>query len=244
MNITFNGRRALVTGAGSGIGRGIAIKLLKCNAKVVALDFNSQALDDLKKQYPEIEIQTVDISKWNETKAVVQKVLPIDLLVNSAGVGITNPFTKAQEAEFDKTFDINVKGLFNVTQCVVEDLLNRNAPGSIVNLSSQASQAALLDHTIYCASKGAVDAFTKCLALELGPKNIRVNTVNPTVVMTELGKKVWSAPEKGGPMLAKIPLGKFAEVEDVEDAVVFLLSDQAKMITGIHMPVDGGFLAT
>ncbi|KAG5878595.1 L-xylulose reductase, partial [Gonioctena quinquepunctata] len=103
-------------------------------------------------------------------------------------------------------FNINVKSLIHVTKIVVQKLLARNAPGSIVNVSSQASLAGLIDHTVYCATKGAVDAFTRAAALEYGPKNIRVNAVNPTVIMTDMGKLGWSDPAVAKPMLEKIPL--------------------------------------
>merc|ERR1719370_2454787 len=115
-------------------------------------------------------------------------------------------------------------------------MISSTKPGSIVNVSSQASQAALTDHTIYCG--------TKVAALELGPKKIRVNAVNPTVTMTAMGKVGWSDPAKAGPMLAKIPLGRFAEVEDVVNCILFLLSEKAAMVNGVTLPIDGGFLAT
>jgi L-xylulose reductase len=105
-------------------------------------------------------------------------------------------------------FSVNVKAVINITKNVVEDMVKRKAPGAIVNISSQASKAALLHHTLYCATKGAVDAFTRAAALEYGPQKIRINCINPTVVMTELGRKVWSDPKMGGPMLAKIPLNR------------------------------------
>merc|ERR1712154_207026 len=106
-------------------------------------------------------------------------------------------------------------------------MMDEDQPGSIVNVSSQASQAALADHTIYCGTKGALDMITKVAALELGPHKIRVNAVNPTVTMTPMGKVGWSDPGKAGPMLAKIPLGRFAEVEDVVSCIIFLLSEGA-----------------
>nr|CAD7573890.1 unnamed protein product [Timema californicum] len=96
---------------------------------------------------------------------------------------------------------------------------------------------------VYCGTKGAVDMLTRTMALELGPHNIRVNSVNPTVVMTAMGKLGWSTAEKADSMLAKIPLGRFAEVHEVVDAIIFLLSDKSSMVSGISLPVDGGFLA-
>ncbi|MBN3280165.1 DER reductase, partial [Polyodon spathula] len=128
-------------------------------------------------------------------------------------------------------------------QIVARGMRSRGSGGSIVNVSSQASQCALQDHAVYCATKGALDMLTKVMALELGPHKIRVNSVNPTVVMTAMGRISWSDPMKAGPMMSRIPLGKFAEVEDVVNAILFLLSEQSAMITGATLPVDGGFLA-
>lgn len=108
-----------------------------------------------------------------------------------------------------RLFSINVKALINVTQFVIKNLLERNVPGSIVNISSQASIVGLNDHTVYCATKGAVDAFTRAAALEYGPKNIRVNAVNPTVILTDMGRLGWSDPKVAGPMLQKIPLRRY-----------------------------------
>jgi L-xylulose reductase len=138
---------------------------------------------------------------------------------------------------------LNTKGLINVTRLVARDMIARKAPGAIVNVSSQASLAGLLRHTVYAASKGAVDAFTRACALELGPHGIRVNAVNPTVIMTEMGRKWWTEPARAGTMLHKIPLGRFGEVAEVVDAVLYLLSDKASMITGTCLPIDGGFVS-
>ena len=114
----------------------------------------------------------------------------------------------------------------------------------MVNVSSTGSKFGLRDHAAYCASKGALDQLTRVMALELGPHGIRVNAVNPTVVMTPMGKMAWGDPEKARPMLEEIPLGRFAEPIDVARAVAWLLSDEAAMIHGVTLPVDGGFLAT
>jgi len=116
--------------------------------------------------------------------------------------------------------------------------------GSIVNVSSQASLVGLKNHLVYCASKGAVDQLTRALALELGSLQIRVNSVNPTVVLTDMSKVAWSEPTAAQEMLNKIPLGKFAQIKNVVDVIVFLLSNQAEMITGAIIPIDGGFTAT
>lgn len=243
MEIKFDGKRALVTGGASGIGRGIAVQLAKCGAKVIALDVSEDQLINLKKENPSVETVCVNLADWKATQEAVRSVRPIDLLVNNAGQGEILPLTEVTEENYNKIFNVNVKALINVTKIVVEDLLCRGSPGAIVNISSQASQAALPNHTLYCASKAAVDGFTRAVAMDYGPKQIRINAVNPTVVMTDLGRRFWSDPALSQPMLAKIPLGRFGEISDVVAAVLFLLSDHASLVSGICFPVDGGFLA-
>ncbi|XP_017887597.1 L-xylulose reductase [Ceratina calcarata] len=244
MNINFVGKRILVTGAGQGIGKEMALRLSSYGGQVIALSRTKENLEKLRAEDPKIQTVCVDLCDWDATKKAVEQVLPIDLLVNNAAVACLNPFFDATPEDFDLTFTVNVKSMLNVSQVVAKNMIERKIAGSIVNLSSQASQAALKDHTVYCASKGAVDMLSKTMALELGPYNIRVNTVNPTVIMTEMGKLGWSKPEKAQTMLSKIPLGRFGEVSEVIDAVVYLLSDRSSMINGVNLPVDGGFLAS
>ncbi|XP_014207989.1 L-xylulose reductase-like [Copidosoma floridanum] len=243
MNISFEGKRILVTGAGQGIGKDLALHLSRAKATVIALSKTKENLDALTKLDPTIQTVCVNLRDWNMTQKAVESVLPIDLLVNNAGVACLKPFVNATLEDCDLTFDVNVKSIVSVSQVVVKDMIRRKVSGSIVNVSSQASHCALKDHAIYCASKGAVDMLTKTMALELGPHNIRVNTVNPTVVMTEMGKLGWSDANKAKEMLSKIPLGRFAEIKEVNDAIVFLLSDYSSMTTGAAFPVEGGFLA-
>nr|CAI5822816.1 unnamed protein product [Callosobruchus analis] len=181
---------------------------------------------ELKKELPDIETVELDIANWKQTENVLKKIGPIDLLVNNAGMGWLKSLLDATEEDIDR-----------------QNMLDRKVPGSIVNISSQASIAGLLHHTVYCASKGAVDSFTRAAALEYGPKNIRVNAVNPTVIMTDMGRLGWSDPKVAKPMLEKIPLNRFGEVREVTDAVLYLLSDKASMITGVCLPIDGGFTA-
>lgn len=243
MDIRFDGKRALVTGAGKGIGRAVAITLKKCGAEVVALSRTQSDLDSLSEEHPDIQVVLLDLSDIAAVKREIPKLAPIHLLVNNAAIGQIEPFLEVTEESFGLLFNVNVKACLFVAQAVARDMVARGSGGSIVNVSSQASQVALLDHTVYCATKAALDSITRTMALELGPKQIRVNAVNPTVVMTAMGKVGWSDPARAGPMLAKIPQGKFAEVEDVVHAVLYLLSDKADMINGSTLPIDGGFIA-
>uniref|UniRef100_A0A2A4JDX1 L-xylulose reductase n=1 Tax=Heliothis virescens TaxID=7102 RepID=A0A2A4JDX1_HELVI len=244
MDKYFKGKRILVTGGCQGIGRGIAVELWRLGANVVVLSNQLDNLEKLKKEYPSIEIACVDLLDCNKTRELVNTLGDIDGLVNNAGVVILEPFFECSPESFDKTIALNVRAILIISQIIARKMIDNNIKGSFVNISSQASKAALKDHTSYCASKSAVDSLTKTMALELGPHGIRANSVNPTAVMTDLGRKVWSEPAKSREMLSKIPLGRFGEVEEVVNTVLFLLSDSASMITGAHLPVDGGFLAT
>ncbi|KAI5698579.1 hypothetical protein M8J76_016934 [Diaphorina citri] len=139
-------------------------------------------------------------------------------------------------------FDVNIKAVINISQVVSKTMIDHKIQGSIVNVSSIAGKTALEGHTIYSASKAALDSITRTMALELGPYNIRVNSVQPTVVMTQMGRTGWSDPAKAGPMLAKTPLGRFAEPEEVVEVILFLAGSKSSMVHGVHIPVDGGRL--
>ncbi|XP_012269312.2 L-xylulose reductase [Athalia rosae] len=243
MNISFEGKRILVTGAGQGIGRALALRLSKFGGKVIAISRTKKHLDTLAAEDSSIETIQANLENWDSTRDTVKKLLPIDLLVNNAAVAKLESFLDIDPENFDATFNVNLKSVINVSQIVSKNMIDRGKGGSIVNVSSQASQAALKDHAVYCASKAALDQLTRVMALELGPHNIRTNTVNPTVVMTEMGRLGWSDPEKAASMKGKIPLGRFAEVDEVVDSIVYLLSDHSSMVNGITLPIDGGFLA-
>jgi NAD(P)-dependent dehydrogenase (short-subunit alcohol dehydrogenase family) len=137
---------------------------------------------------------------------------------------------------------VNVRAAMIITQVVAKGMIARGKGGAVVNVSSQASMVALADHTAYCASKGALDQLTRMMALELGKHQIRVNAVAPTVTLTPMGEMAWGDPAKSGPMLKRIPLGRFAKPVHVARVVAYLLSDQADMVHGAVLPVDGGFL--
>jgi len=250
MSYDFSGRRCLVTGAGKGIGRGVALTLVKSGGHVFALTRTQNDLDSL---LAECEVEgkkdmltpiCVDLSDWEASRSVVERCLPIDLLVNNVGAGSNQPFIEVSESQIDLMMNVNFKSMVSVTQVVARRMITDSIRGSIVNVSSQASLAGLQDHTVYSATKGAMDAASRVMAVELGPHGIRVNTVHPTVVMTPMGREFWTSDaEKSETMLKKIPLRKFAEIEDVVAPIVFLLSDGARMIHGAAIPVDGGFLA-
>ncbi len=239
MEINLNNKRALVTGAGKGIGRVVSKMLIESGASVVAISRTSADLESLK---DEIGCQTIqaDLSDADQAKSAAKKAGAIDLLVNNAGISIPQPFLETTVEVFDQTLAVNVRAAMIVSQVVSRGMIKRGRGGAIVNISSQASKAALPDHTTYCTSKGALDQLTRMMALELGKHNIRVNAVNPTVTMTPMAKIAWGDPAKSKDMLAKIPLGRFAQPQDVAHTVVYLLSDKADMIHGATLLIDGG----
>ncbi|CAL1538127.1 unnamed protein product [Lymnaea stagnalis] len=242
MEIKFDGKRALVTGGGKGIGRGIAIRLAECGAQTVAVSRTEADLAALRAEHPSIETHVVDLSDWTTARRAIESLGHFDLLVNSAGVSRIAPFVDVKEEDFDFVFNTNIKALFNVSQAVAKSMIARETGGAIVNISSAASTQAVSEHAVYCSSKGAVDSLTTVMALELARYNIRTNAVNPTAVMTDMGKYSWSDPAKAQPLINRIPLRRFAEVEDVVNAVIWLLSDKAGYVNGVTLPLEGGLL--
>lgn len=236
------GRRALVTGAGKGIGRAAALALSAAGVQVIALSRTRADLESLAQEGAGIQVLCVDLADWEATEAALSKVGDVDLLVNNAAVAMLQPFLEVTKEAFDRSFSVNLRAVLHVSQIISRQMIARGVAGAIVNVSSQASQRALQEHAVYCCTKSALDMLTKAMALELGPHKIRVNSVNPTVVMTDMGRINWSEPQKAAGMIRRIPLGKFAEVDDVVNSILFLLSDGSAMTTGASLPVDGGFL--
>jgi len=241
--IDFKKRRALVTGAGKGIGREIVRMLTRFNARVTALSRTEKDLQSLREE-TSCETIIADLADPVSAKRAAEAAGEVDLLVNNAGIAILEPFLTSTVESWDLTLAVNLRSVAIISQVVAAQMIVRGVQGSIVNVSSMAAFQALDRHAAYCASKAGLDQLTKVMAVELGKYGIRVNSVNPTVVLTEMGRRAWSDPEKGGPMLQRIPLGRFAECEDIASVVCFLLTDAAAMLNGLALPIDGGFLAT
>ena len=240
--MTFSGKRVLVTGAGKGIGRELVRLLAARGATVVALTRSPADLDSLR---AETGCETIagDLAHLDASLEMIRAALPLDLLVNNAAITILEPFLTTKPESFAAILAVNTQAPLFIAQLFAADLVRRGAPGAIVNVSSNAANMGTIDHAAYCASKAALDALTRVAAVELGPHGIRVNSVNPTVTLTPMGEMAWSDPNKSGPVLARIPLGRFLQPGEVAEAVCFLLSDAASAITGTCLDVDGGFRA-
>jgi L-xylulose reductase len=201
---------------------------------------------DLKSLQEEIDCETIvaDLGNAGHARRMTEQAGDIDLLVNNAAIAILEPLLETTVESWDATMAINLRAVVIVSQMVAKRMIERGVAGSIVNISSMSAFQALPHHAAYAASKAGLDQLSKVMAVELGPYGIRVNSINPTVVMTDMGKRAWSDPAKGGPMLARIPLGRFAECADIASVVCFVLSDAAGMLNGLALPVDGGFWTT
>jgi NAD(P)-dependent dehydrogenase (short-subunit alcohol dehydrogenase family) len=250
VTIDLSGRRALVTGAGKGIGREICRELARAGAAIFALSRTESELVSLGEEIGATGVPYAWAVDDIRGAAVAERLAaqaeaalgPIDILVNNAGVARNALAEHVTEAEWDATLETNLKAAFFLAQAVGRGMLARGH-GRIVNITSAAGLAGLPEHAAYCASKAGLGMITKVLAIEWGSRGITVNAVAPTVILTPLGKRVWGAPEKGGPMLAKIPVGRFGQPIDVATVVAFLASDLASMINGETIAVDGGYLA-
>ncbi|MBA3326081.1 MAG: SDR family oxidoreductase [Rhodobacteraceae bacterium] len=236
----FNDRTILVTGASGGIGGATVRQLVAANADVIASGRSQEALDVLA-QETGCRALVFDLTGENAVRGALEG---LDLwgVVNCGGFGgeIATPMD-TDIAVFDKVIAINARGALLVTKYASQSMVRLGKGGSIVNVSSQASLVALSGHISYGSSKAALDNITRVSALELGRYNIRVNSVNPTVVMTEMSAFYWGRPDIGGPFLEAMPLRRWATEDEIAAPIVFLLSDGASMISGVSLSIDGGF---
>lgn len=237
----FTGKRVIVTGAGKGIGRAIAVMLAARGATVTALTRSADDLSSLEAEHRCRGI-AVDLADPEATRAAVIEALPADLLVNNAGTTELDAFLDLPVGNLDRLYAVNTRSPMIVAQEFARSLVAEGRKGAIVNVSSVSAFVGFRDHAAYCASKAGLDGLTRVMAVELGPKGIRVNAVNPTVTLTPMAIKAWSDDDKAASMLARIPVGRFAEPEDVAEVVLFLLSDAAAMVHGVSLPVDGGYM--
>lgn len=252
MTPVLSGARVLVTGASKGIGLAICRRLAEEGARLVISARDTAALDDLRSDLAErhgteTTCLPADLTDPEAPARLAAEAWAaydgLDVLVNNAGMSITGPAAAMSRADWDTVMNVNL----HAPAMLAADLGGRMAEaggGRIITIGSAAALRALPEHFAYCASKSALVMATKVLALELGPRGVRANSICPTVVLTEMGTQVWGDPTKSAPMLARIPAGHFAQPEDVAAAVIYLASTAGEMVNGTDLVIDGGYLAT
>ncbi len=243
-SLDLEGAVAVVTGGASGIGQAIATLFAAKGARVAILDLDGDGARQKAAQLGDSGIGLqCDVSDPSSVTAavadVVQVLGPIDVLVNNAGVVALGPAEDLPITAWDSTMAVNLRGMFVMSQAVGRHMLAAGR-GKIINLASQAASVALRGHAAYCASKAGVLGLTRVLAYEWAPRGVTVNAISPTVVMTDLGRRAWEG-EKGEAMKALIPMGRFAEPEEVASVALFLASGMSDMINGADVVIDGGY---
>lgn len=240
-------RQALITGAGRGIGRAVAIALAAEGVSVTLLARGEADLIEtartIEEQGGKATVQPVDVTDDAALTDAFSRFPLHDIVVNAAGMNRPEPFLDASLETFDALFALNVRSVYAVTQHAVRRLVDAGRPGVIVNISSQMGHVGARNRTVYCASKHAIEGLTKALAVELAPLGIRVAAVAPTFVETSFSKPFLADPAFRREVIESIPLGRMATPEDVASAVVFLTSESAAMVTGTSLVVDGGWTA-
>lgn len=243
----LDGKRALVAGASSGIGLACAVALGEAGAHVVvaarSVDRLAELVEQMQAAGMSAEALALDVADVPATEALVDRSGPFDVLVNSAGLARHSPALDTTESDFDAVSDLNVKGAYFLTRAVAKGLAEAGRPGSLINISSQMAHVGGIDRAVYCATKHAVEGFTKAMAIEWGPRGIRVNTICPTFILTPLTQSTFNNPDRAAWIREKIKLGRPGTVEDIMGAVVFLASDASALMTGTSLVVDGGWTA-
>jgi NAD(P)-dependent dehydrogenase (short-subunit alcohol dehydrogenase family) len=243
----LDGKRALVTGAGRGIGLAAAQALAEAGAEVTLAARSAgeigEAAEAIRAGGGRAEALAVDVTDLSGFAAAVEAAAPFDIFVNNAGTNRPKGFDEVSVEDFDVVFGLNVRAAFFAAQAVVKRMLAAGRTGSIVNVSSQMGHVGAARRSIYCASKHAIEGLTKAMAVELGPKGIRVNTLCPTFIETPMTKPFLADPAFRDSVVSKIKLGRVGQVQDLTGAIVFLASDASALMTGSALLVDGGWTA-
>lgn len=243
----LDGKRALVAGASSGIGLACAVALAQAGASVTLAARRKDKLQELAQKMESegwtADVMAMDVADIAATKAALDDVAPHDVLLNAAGLARHSAATDTQPDDFDLVSGINLRGAYFLTQAVAKRLIAAGRPGSLINISSQMGHVGGRDRALYSATKHAVEGMTKSMAIEWGGYGIRVNTICPTFILTDLTRSTFDDPEKRAWIEDKIKLGRVGNVEDVMGAAVFLSSDASSLITGTALMVDGGWTA-
>jgi NAD(P)-dependent dehydrogenase (short-subunit alcohol dehydrogenase family) len=243
----LDGRRALVTGGGRGIGLAAASALADAGAHVTLAARTAQEIDDaaaaIRARGQQADALTLDVTDIDATRKRLAARDPFQILVNNAGMNRPAMLPDVKVEDFDAIFSLNVRAAFFMAQTVALRLIEAKLPGSIINISSQMGHVGAARRTVYCASKHAMEGFTKAMAIELAPHNIRVNSLGPTFLETPMTKPFFENKAFRDEVVGKIKLGRLGQLEEITGAVVFLASDASSLMTGSAMLLDGGWTA-
>jgi NAD(P)-dependent dehydrogenase (short-subunit alcohol dehydrogenase family) len=243
----LDGKRALISGAGRGIGLAVASAFAEAGAHVTLVSRTATEIESaaaaMRSRGWLADALACDVTDVAAFEAVIAPAEPYDILFNNAGTNRPKPFVDVPPEDFDAIIGLNLRAAFFVAQAVVRKLIAAGKPGSIINVSSQMGHVGAANRSLYCASKWALEGLSRSMAIELGPRGIRVNTLCPTFIETPLTRPFLSEPAFRESVLGKIKLGRLGTVEDLMGAAVFLASDASALMTGSSLSVDGGWTA-
>jgi NAD(P)-dependent dehydrogenase (short-subunit alcohol dehydrogenase family) len=243
----LDGKRALVTGGGRGIGLAGASALAEAGAHVtIAARTKAEieaAAEAMRARGEKAEPLVLDVTDIEAARNAVAAAEPFQILVNNAGMNRPAYLPDVKVEDFDAIFALNVRAAYFMAQAVAMRLVEAKLPGSIINISSQMGHVGAARRTVYCASKHAMEGFTKAMAIELAPHNIRVNSIGPTFLETPMTRPFFENKAFRDEVLGKIKLGRLGQLEEVAGAIVFLASDASSLMTGSALVLDGGWTA-
>ena len=241
----LDGKRALVAGGSRGIGLGCAVALAEAGAHVIVAARNAvqvqAAVNEMAQAGFSAEALVLDVTDVAAVRDAFDAIGPVDVLVNSAGLARHSPALETTPEDFDAVAAVNIKAAYFLAQAAARQMVGRG--GSIIQISSQMAHVVGIDRAVYCGTKHAVEGMTKAMAIEWGPQSIRVNTICPTFILTDLTRPTFDDPDKRAWIEAKIKLPRVGQVEDVMGACLFLASDASALVTGTSILVDGGWTA-
>ena len=243
----LDGKRALVSGAGRGIGLAAAAALADAGAEVTLAARTEREIEtaaaEIRARGGNAATMRLDVTDLAATAVAIASAAPFDILVNNAGTNRPRGFLDVTIEDFDVIMGLNVRAAFFLAQAAARQMIEGGRRGSIINVSSQMGHVGAAKRSVYCASKWAMEGMTKAMAIELGPRGIRVNTLCPTFIETPLTRPFFEDTAFRDQVLTKIKLGRVGQVEDLTGAVVFLASDASAMMTGSAVLIDGGWTA-
>lgn len=246
-SMRLDGKIAMITGAGRGLGRACALALAQAGAEVALVSRTRSELEALAgeiqqdggKAFPVV----CDVTDTQAVERAVAALPGLDILVNNAGINFPEPFTEVSEDHFNRVMALNVRAVFMVSQAASRRMIADGLGGSIINMSSQMGHVGAPMRTVYCGSKHAVEGMTKAMGAELATHKIRVNSIGPTFILTPMTRPFFENKAFNDDTMGRIPLGRLGELEDIMGAVVFLASPAAALITGASLVIDGGWTA-